>query len=69
MIKQEQVAKNISYESRVTIQKEGSMLQNSQFSNRKNYPVGPFSLDAWAVALALGLAALIWVGVLKHVPW
>jgi hypothetical protein len=27
------------------------------------------SLDAWAVALALGLSALIWVGVIKHVPW
>jgi hypothetical protein len=31
---------------------------------------GPkFSLDAWAVALALGLSALIWIGVIKHVPW
>jgi hypothetical protein len=27
------------------------------------------SLDAWAVALALGLSALIWIGVIKHVPW
>jgi hypothetical protein len=27
------------------------------------------SLDAWAVALAIGLSALIWVGVIKHVPW
>lgn len=27
------------------------------------------SLDAWAVAVALALAALIWAGVIKHVPW
>ncbi|MGA8223739.1 MAG: hypothetical protein WB780_18970 [Candidatus Acidiferrales bacterium] len=27
------------------------------------------SLDVWAVALALGLSALIWAGVIKHVPW
>lgn len=28
-----------------------------------------FSLDAWAVVLALGLAFLIWSGVVKHIPW
>jgi uncharacterized protein HemX len=27
------------------------------------------SLDSWAVALALGLALLVWVGLIKHVPW
>jgi hypothetical protein len=27
------------------------------------------SLDAWAVALALGLALLVWIGWIKHVPW
>jgi len=27
------------------------------------------SLDAWAVAIALGLAALVRAGVLKHIPW
>jgi hypothetical protein len=27
------------------------------------------SLDVWAVALALGLSLLVWVGLLKHVPW
>ena len=26
-------------------------------------------LDAWAVALALGLALLVWVGWIKRVPW
>jgi hypothetical protein len=28
-----------------------------------------FSLDTWAVFFALGLSALIWIGVIKHVPW
>ena len=28
-----------------------------------------FSLDTWAVLLALVLAALVRVGVIKHVPW
>jgi len=28
-----------------------------------------FSLDSWAVFLALGLSLLIWLGVIKHVPW
>jgi hypothetical protein len=27
------------------------------------------SLDAWAVALALGLALLVWAGWIKRVPW
>jgi hypothetical protein len=33
--------------------------------------VGGFkiSLDAWAVALALGLALLIRIGLIKQVPW
>jgi hypothetical protein len=28
-----------------------------------------FSLDTWAVLLALVLAALVRAGVFKHVPW
>jgi hypothetical protein len=28
-----------------------------------------FSLDAWAVTLALALSLLVWLGVIKHVPW
>lgn len=35
-------------------------------TERRNYG---FSLDDWAVAIALFLAALVRVGVLKHVPW
>jgi disulfide bond formation protein DsbB len=27
------------------------------------------SMDGWAVALALGLALLVWVGWIKRVPW
>jgi hypothetical protein len=27
------------------------------------------SIDGWAVAIALGLAALVRLGVLKHVAW
>jgi hypothetical protein len=27
------------------------------------------SLDAWAVALALGFALLVWLGWIKRVPW
>ena len=27
------------------------------------------SLDIWAVALALGLAFLVWAGVIKNIPW
>jgi hypothetical protein len=29
----------------------------------------PLSLDGWAVAIALLLAALVRLGVLKHVGW
>jgi hypothetical protein len=32
-------------------------------------PASRFSLDTWAVFLALGLSLLIWAGVIKHVPW
>jgi hypothetical protein len=27
------------------------------------------SLDTWAVLLALGLSLLVWVGLIKRVPW
>jgi hypothetical protein len=36
---------------------------------RENQPASRFSLDTWAVFLALGLSLLIWAGVIKHVPW
>jgi len=28
-----------------------------------------FSLDAWAVTLALVLSILVWIGWIKHIPW
>jgi hypothetical protein len=28
-----------------------------------------FTVDGWAVALALVLALLVWIGAIKHVPW
>lgn len=28
-----------------------------------------FSLDTWAVILALVLSGAIWIGLIKHVPW
>jgi hypothetical protein len=35
----------------------------------ENQSASRFSLDTWAVFLALGLSLLIWAGVIKHVPW
>jgi len=46
------------------------MIQNVETSRKtKNQSVSRFSLDSWAVFLALGVAFLIWIGVIKHVPW
>jgi hypothetical protein len=46
------------------------MTQNTNSSAKKIVPpVSRFSLDTWAVFLALGLSLLIWAGVIKHVPW
>jgi hypothetical protein len=36
---------------------------------REKLPSAPLSLDTWAVLLALGLSLLIWIGIIKHVPW
>jgi hypothetical protein len=36
---------------------------------REKQPDPRFSLDTWAVFLALALSFLIWAGVIKHVPW
>jgi hypothetical protein len=46
------------------------MSQNTESPAKKiERPVSRFSLDTWAVFLALGLSLLIWAGVIKHVPW
>jgi hypothetical protein len=28
-----------------------------------------FSLDTWAVALSLAVSLLVWLGLIKHIPW
>jgi hypothetical protein len=28
-----------------------------------------FSLDTWAVLVALALSAAVWLGLIKHIPW
>jgi hypothetical protein len=43
-------------------QKSSSSLSKSD-SNRK------LSLDTWAVALSLAISLLVWLGVIKHIPW
>jgi len=40
-----------------------------QTNNGTNKKPRTLSLDAWAVAIALLLAALVRLGVLKHVAW
>jgi hypothetical protein len=46
------------------------MTQNIETSKEaENRSASRFSLDTWAVFLALGLSFLIWIGVIKHVPW
>ena len=46
------------------------MTQNIEAPRKTLNPsASRFSLDTWAVFLALGLALLIWIGVIKHVPW
>ncbi len=38
-------------------------------SERSKAAVWRLSLDAWAVMAALALAAVIRLGIVKHVPW
>jgi hypothetical protein len=46
------------------------MTKNNEASQKKEIqPASRFSLDTWAVFLALALSLLIWAGVIKHVPW
>ncbi len=42
----------------------------SEKANPPNLKAAGFlSLDTWAVLLALGLSALVWIGWIKKVPW
>jgi hypothetical protein len=45
-----------------TPQKSSASLSNGD-SKRK------LSLDTWAVALSLAISLLVWLGVIKHIPW
>jgi hypothetical protein len=46
------------------------MTQQIESRAKKEKPAASkFSLDAWAVTLALALSLLVWLGVIKHVPW
>ncbi|MGB8523897.1 MAG: hypothetical protein WCD43_13100 [Candidatus Acidiferrales bacterium] len=42
----------------------------SEEKNSKATKATPvFSLDSWAVILALALSGAIWIGWIKHIPW
>jgi hypothetical protein len=46
------------------------MTQQNDFRAKKERPAASkFSLDAWAVTLALVLSILVWIGLIKHIPW
>jgi hypothetical protein len=46
------------------------MTQQPEPRAKKEKPSAPkFSLDAWAVTLALVLSLLVWIGWIKHIPW
>jgi hypothetical protein len=32
-------------------------------------PSRRFSLDTWAVIVALALSGAVWLGLIKHIPW
>jgi hypothetical protein len=43
--------------------------QNQSRTKKEKAAASRFSLDTWAVALALVLSLLVWVGWIKHIPW
>jgi len=46
------------------------MTQQKESRTKKENPAAlKFSLDAWAVTLALVLSILVWAGLIKHIPW
>ena len=50
---------------------ENSITEDKQMADQTNAAPKKrtLSLDGWAVAIALLLTALVWLGVLKHVSW
>jgi hypothetical protein len=45
-----------------TPQKSSSLLSKHDSKHK-------LSLDTWAVALSLAISLLVWLGVIKHIPW
>ena len=45
------------------------MTQQTESHTKQKPAVSKFSLDAWAVTLALLLSLLVWFGWIKHIPW
>ena len=43
--------------------------QKSSSSLSKHDSKPKLSLDTWAVALSLAISLLVWLGVIKHIPW
>ena len=46
-----------------------STLQKNSSSLSKGDSTRQLSLDTWAVALSLATSLLVWLGVIKHIPW
>jgi hypothetical protein len=44
-------------------------VQSGNFAAKNKESRFSLSLDTWAVTLALLLALLVGIGILKHVPW
>ena len=45
------------------------MSEKAEAPNLKTKAAAFLSLDSWAVLLALGLSLLVWIGLIKKVPW
>jgi hypothetical protein len=60
------IADPIVRDQAVKDQKVQAVQDQKQIPEKKK-PI--LSLDGWAVAIALGLAALVRLGILKHVAW
>ena len=43
--------------------------QNDSLTKKEKPAASKFSLDAWAVTLALVLSIMVWAGLIKHIPW
>ncbi len=46
-----------------------STSQKSSSSPANGSSKTKLSLDTWAIALSLAISLLVWLGVIKHIPW